>query len=64
MKSNSDVAANADYIFLAVPPLAIVPALREVAPALRTDQMILSPGAAVSTELIEAAIGKPALSCA
>ncbi|MFI5338274.1 MAG: pyrroline-5-carboxylate reductase family protein [Candidatus Methylomirabilales bacterium] len=59
MKSNSDVAANADYIFLAVPPLAIVPVLREVAPALRIDQMILSLAAAVSTELMEAAIGKP-----
>ena len=59
MKSNSEVVASSDCILLAIPPLAIVPVLREVAPALRSDQMILSLAAAVSTELMEEAIAKP-----
>jgi pyrroline-5-carboxylate reductase len=59
VESNSEVVAGSDLVFLAVPPLAAVPVLREVAAALRTDHMILSLAAAVSTELMEQAIGKP-----
>jgi pyrroline-5-carboxylate reductase len=58
VESNSEVVAGSDLVFLAVPPLAAVPVLREVAAALRTDHMILSLAAAVSTELMEQAIGK------
>lgn len=57
--SNSELVAGSDFVFLAVPPLAVIPVLREVGPALRNDQMILSLAAAVSTELMEEAIGKP-----
>ncbi len=56
--SNSEVVAGSDFVFLAVPPLAVIPVLREVGPALRHDQMILSLAAAVPTELMEAAIAK------
>jgi pyrroline-5-carboxylate reductase len=57
--SNAVVAAGSDYIFIAVPPNVVVPVLREVTPTLREGQLILSLAAAVSTELMEAAIGKP-----
>jgi pyrroline-5-carboxylate reductase len=57
--SNAEVAKAADYLFIAVPPTAVVPVLREVTPALREDQILLSLAAAVSTDLMEAAIGKP-----
>jgi pyrroline-5-carboxylate reductase len=59
LASNTAVARAADYVFVAVPPTVVVPVLREVAPALREEQMIFSLAAAVSTELMEAAIGKP-----
>lgn len=57
--SNSDVVAGSDFVFLAVPPLAVIPVLREVASTFRSDHMVLSLAAAVSTELMEEAIGKP-----
>jgi pyrroline-5-carboxylate reductase len=57
--SNGEVVAGSDLILLAVPPLAVIPVLREVAPMLRSDHMVLSLAAAVSTELMEQAIGKP-----
>ena len=57
--SNSEVVAGSDFVFLAVPPLAVISVLREVAPALRSDHMVLSLAAAVSTKLMEGAIGKP-----
>jgi pyrroline-5-carboxylate reductase len=58
-QSNSEIVAGSDLVFLAVPPLAAVPVLREVAAGLRANQMVLSLAAAVSTELMEQAIGKP-----
>jgi len=57
--SNAVVTAGSDYVFVAVPPTVVVPVLREVAPALREEQMIFSLAAAVSTELMESAIAKP-----
>ena len=57
--SNSEVVAGSDFVFLAVPPLAVIPVLREVAATLRSDHMVLSLAAAVSTDLMDAAIGKP-----
>jgi pyrroline-5-carboxylate reductase len=57
--SNSEVVAGSDLVFLAVPPLAVVPALKEVAASLREDHIVFSLAAAVSTDLMEAAIGKP-----
>jgi pyrroline-5-carboxylate reductase len=59
MGSNSEVVAGSDFVFVAVPPLAVIPVLREVAPALREDQIVFSLAAAVSTDLMESAIGKP-----
>ena len=59
MGSNSEVVAGSDFVFLAVPPTAVLPVLREVAPALREDQILFSLAAAVFTDLMEAAIGKP-----
>ena len=57
--SNAEVAEAADYLFVAVPPMAVLPVLREVAPVLREDQPIFSLAAAVSTDVMEKAIGKP-----
>ncbi len=59
MGGNSEVVAGCDFVFLAVPPLEAIPVLREVAPAFRSDHMVLSLAAAVSTELMEQAVGKP-----
>lgn len=58
MKSNREVVAGSDFVFVAVSPLAVIPVLTEVAPALRDDHTILSLAAAVSTDLMESAIGK------
>jgi pyrroline-5-carboxylate reductase len=58
--SNREVVADSDFVFLAVPPMAVVPVLKEVAASLREDQIVFSLAAAVSTELMERAIGKPA----
>lgn len=57
--SNAAVAAESDSVFIAVPPLAVIPVLEEVAPALTSDHLLFSLAAAVSTELMEQAIGKP-----
>ena len=59
MASNSEVVAGSDLVFLSVPPLAVIPVLREVTPALRSDHMIVSLAAGVSTERMEEAVGKP-----
>lgn len=59
LRSNGAVAAGSDFVFVAVPPLAVIPVLREIAPALRPDHMVLSLAAAVCTAFMEAAIGKP-----
>lgn len=58
MGSNTEVVAGSDFVFLAVPPLAVVPVLREVAASLHEDQMVFSLAAAVPTELMESAVGK------
>lgn len=58
MGSNSEVVAGSDFVFVAVPPVAVIPVLKEVSGLLHKDQIVLSLAAAVSTELIEAAIGK------
>lgn len=59
MSSNSEVVAGSDFVFVAVPPMTVVPVLKEVAASLREDQIVFSLAAAVSTELMETAIGKP-----
>jgi pyrroline-5-carboxylate reductase len=59
MGSNSEAVAGSDFVFVAVPPLAVIPVLKEVAPALREGQIVFSLAAAVSTDLMESAIGKP-----
>ncbi len=58
MGSNTEVVAGSDFVFLAVPPLAVVPVLREVAASLHEDQIVFSLAAAVPTELVESAVGR------
>lgn len=58
MGSNTEVVAGSDFVFLAVPPLAVVPVLREVAASLHEDQIVFSLAAAVPTELMESAVGR------
>ena len=57
--SNAEVAAECGFLFVAVPPAAVLPVLREVAPVLRLSQMVISLAAAVPIARMEAAIGKP-----
>jgi pyrroline-5-carboxylate reductase len=59
LASNTAVASAAHYVFIAVPPTAVLPVLREVASTLREDQIVFSLAAAVSAELMDAAVGKP-----
>jgi pyrroline-5-carboxylate reductase len=56
---NIEVVAGSDDVFVAVPPPAALPVLREVASALRPDQIVVSLAAAVPIERMEEAIGKP-----
>jgi pyrroline-5-carboxylate reductase len=46
VESNSEVVSGSHFVFLAMPPTALIPVLREVAPALRSDQIVLSSAAA------------------
>jgi len=57
--SNTEVAASSEVVFIAVPPPAVLPVLKEVAVAVRPDHLIISLAAAVSTKMMEAAIGTP-----
>ncbi|HSB77753.1 MAG TPA: pyrroline-5-carboxylate reductase dimerization domain-containing protein [Candidatus Methylomirabilis sp.] len=57
--SNREVVAGSDIVFIAVPPMAILPVLREVAPELRESHLVFSLAAAVPIALMEQAIGKP-----
>jgi pyrroline-5-carboxylate reductase len=50
-------AAGADIVFLATPPPATVPVLREIASVMRPDRLVLSMAAAVSLGLMEEALG-------
>jgi pyrroline-5-carboxylate reductase len=59
MGSNSEVVNGSDFVFLAVPPMAVVPVLKEVADSVREDQLVFSLAAGVSTKLMETSIGKP-----
>lgn len=59
MASNRAVAEAADVLFLAVPPVDTVPVLRDVAPALRGDALVVSLAAAVPLAMLEDAIGRP-----
>jgi pyrroline-5-carboxylate reductase len=57
--SNRDVVAGSAIVFIAVPPVAVLPVLREVASALRKDHLVFSLAAGVSIARMEEAIGKP-----
>lgn len=50
-------AADADIIILAVPPAEVLPVLRELAPLLRSGQLVLSVAAAVPLAAMEQAVG-------
>jgi pyrroline-5-carboxylate reductase len=57
--SNREVVAGSAIVFIAVPPMAVLPVLREVAPAFREDHLVLSLAAGVPIAGMEEAIGKP-----
>lgn len=57
--SNREVASLADVVFVAVPPLAALPVLDMVRPALRDGQIVVSLAAGVTTEQMEQAVGRP-----
>jgi pyrroline-5-carboxylate reductase len=56
---NRDVVAGSTIVFIAVPPMAVLPVLRDVAPAFREDHLVFSLAAGVSIARMEDAIGKP-----
>jgi pyrroline-5-carboxylate reductase len=56
---NRDVVAGSAIVFIAVPPTAVLPVLREAASAFREDQLVFSLAAGVSIARMEEAIGKP-----
>jgi pyrroline-5-carboxylate reductase len=57
--SNREVVAGSDIVFIAVPPMAVLPVLREVAPEFREGHLVFSLAAAVPIARMEEAIGKP-----
>jgi len=57
--SNREVVGDSAIVFIAVPPMAVVPVLREAAAEFRKDHMVFSLAAGVSIAQMEAAIGKP-----
>jgi len=57
--SNREVAGAADVLFVAVPPLAALPVLDLVRPALHDGQLIVSLAAGVTTEQMEQAVDRP-----
>jgi len=57
--SNREVATRADVVFVAVPPLAALPVLDMVRPALRDDHLVVSLAAGVSLEQMEQAVDRP-----
>jgi pyrroline-5-carboxylate reductase len=56
---NRDVVTGSAIVFIAVPPMAVLPVLREVASAFRKDHLVFSLAAGVSIARMEEAIGKP-----
>lgn len=56
--SNREVVAGSAIVFIAVPPMEVLPVLREVAPEFRGGHLVLSLAAAVPIALMEQAIGK------
>jgi pyrroline-5-carboxylate reductase len=57
--SNRDVVAGSAIVFIAVPPMAVLPVLREVAPAFQENHLVFSLAAGVPIARMEEAIGKP-----
>lgn len=56
---NRDVVSGSGIVFIAVPPMAVLPVLREAASEFRGDHLVFSLAAGVSIAQMEAAIGKP-----
>ena len=54
---NAEAAAGADVIMLAVKPNALAKVVKEIGPALRSDQILISLAAAVPLQAIEANAG-------
>jgi pyrroline-5-carboxylate reductase len=57
--SHREVVAGSTIVFIAVPPMAVLPVLREVAPAFREDHLVFSLAVGVPIARMEEAIGKP-----
>jgi len=58
--SNTALVRDTDVIVLAVKPQIMDPVLREVAPAVSREKLLISIAAGVSTARLSAALGKPA----
>ena len=56
---NREVVAGSAIVFIAVPPMAVLPVLRDVAPAFREDHLVFSLAAGVPIARLEESIGKP-----
>lgn len=57
MKSNKETAENADFLFLAVKPIFLEQVLKEIAPAIRPDTVIVSIVAGKNLQFIRTALG-------
>jgi pyrroline-5-carboxylate reductase len=57
--NNHEVVAGSDIVFIAVPPMAVLPVLREAAAEFRDSHLVFSLAAAVPIARMEEAIGKP-----
>ncbi len=57
--SNREVVAGSAIVLIAVPPMAVLPVLREVASAFRDDHLVFSLAAGIPIACMEEAIGKP-----
>lgn len=58
MESNKEVAAGADYLFLAVKPIFLEQVLQEIATAIKPDTVIVSIVAGKNLQFIQTALGK------
>jgi len=58
MESNGKVAENADFLFLAVKPIFLEQVLKEIAPVLKENTVIVSIVAGRSLDFIKNALGK------
>jgi pyrroline-5-carboxylate reductase len=56
---NASAARHADIVLVCVKPQAVEAVIKEIAPRLRSEQLIISVAASVPTSAIDSALGKP-----